>query len=67
MKIYKPCATLLPAIANGRNKPSESEAGSFFSNHDSRNLGSRSTHYQFEKKVFGAYTLPFGDRCCSKG
>ncbi|NJM64789.1 MAG: hypothetical protein HC772_00165 [Leptolyngbyaceae cyanobacterium CRU_2_3] len=82
MKIYKPCATLLPAIAQGRDKPSDPARLEVFASYsgvalpDPEFLKNKFILWGgvdfkrpplFEKKVFGAYTLPLGDRCCSKG
>ncbi len=64
MKIYKPGATLLPAIAQGRDKPSDLARLEVFASYSGVDIKRPPL---FEEKVFGASTLPLGDRCCSKG
>jgi hypothetical protein len=81
MKIYKPCATLLPAIAKGRDKLSDWRGLKFLRVTAVWHSPPQSSLKKFilwggvdfkcpplfEEKVFGAYTLPLGDRCRSKG
>jgi hypothetical protein len=57
MKIYKPCATLLPAITKGRDKPSDLARLEVFSRTTIQEIWEADRHTICSRKKFLARTL----------